>query len=113
MRGTKRIMEAVAVLAVLTMIVIMAAACGGKEPEEKTPTATPASEATPTPEATGEAEYEAKYLGVKDYGEPETKKENIAQFLYRFSIDGSEKTFSVDNSALDAPSLRSEIMPHM
>ena len=147
MRGKKRIMEAVAVLAVLTMIVIMATACGGKEPEEKTPTATPASEATPTteatptvettpatevtptaeatptveatpskepeptdvaetptptPEATGEAEYEAKYLGVKDYGEPETKKENIAQFLYRFSIDGSEKTFSVDNSALDA-----------
>ena len=65
------------------------------------PTEMPATP-TPTPAEIGKAEYEAIYLGVKDYGEPETKKENIEQFLYRFSVGGSEKTFSVDNSAKDA-----------
>lgn len=142
----RKLIRVAAAVAVLTMVAAMTVACGGKEPEEKEPTATPVSEATntptaettptteatptveatpteipvtptevpatpttepteaptTTPEETGEAEYEATYLGVKDYGEPETKKENIEQFLYRFSVGGSEKTFSVDNSAKDA-----------
>ncbi|MBO4652252.1 MAG: hypothetical protein J5649_02935 [Lachnospiraceae bacterium] len=129
----RKIRRTAAALAVMTMLVLTAVACGNQEPEEKTPTATPVSEATPTTEATptaeatptseatptaeptdapatptvtpsetGEAVYEAKYLGVKDYGEPDTKKENIAQFLYRFSIDGSEKIYAIDNSAEDA-----------
>ena len=112
----RKIIRVAAAVAVLTMVAAMTVACGGKEPEEKEPTATPVSEATntptaettptteptptaeatpteipvtptevpatpttepteaptPTPEETGEAEYEATYLGVKDYGEPET-----------------------------------------
>ena len=44
----------------------------------------------------------ATYLGVKDYGASETTKENVDHFQYRFLVDGEEKTFAIDNSAVDA-----------
>ncbi len=37
----------------------------------------------------------ALYLGVYKYGEPETRKENIAQFQYRFLLDGEETLLSI------------------
>lgn len=37
----------------------------------------------------------ALYEGVYNYGEPETRKENIAQFRYRFLIDGEETLLDI------------------
>ncbi|MBP5489956.1 MAG: hypothetical protein J6Y10_05090 [Lachnospiraceae bacterium] len=48
------------------------------------------------------AAVRATYLGVKDYGASETTKENVDHFQYRFLVDGEEKTFAIDNSAVDA-----------
>ena len=45
--------------------------------------------------------YDVVYLGVKDYGEDGTTKENIANFRYRFLADGNEKILSIDNSLMD------------
>ncbi|MBR4173486.1 MAG: S-layer homology domain-containing protein, partial [Clostridia bacterium] len=39
----------------------------------------------------------ATYLGVENYGEPETNKDNKNDFRYRFLIDGEEKVLAVDN----------------
>ncbi|MBQ6907028.1 MAG: S-layer homology domain-containing protein, partial [Clostridia bacterium] len=39
----------------------------------------------------------ATYLGVENYGEPETNKDNKNNFRYRFLIDGKETTLSIDN----------------
>ena len=47
----RKIIRVAAAVAVLTMVAAMTVACGGKEPEEKEPTATPVSEATNTPTA--------------------------------------------------------------
>ena len=45
---------------------------------------------------------EALYLGVADYGAPETVKENIASFRYRFLVDGEEWVLPVCNGEPDA-----------
>ena len=42
------------------------------------------------------------YLGVENYGAEETNKDNKDQFRYRFSDDGKEVVFSVDNGKKDA-----------
>ena len=47
------------------------------------------------------AGVEAVYLGVKDYGAPETNKDNKNDFTYRFEINGRERTFKIDNGAPD------------
>ena len=41
----------------------------------------------------------ALYLGVENYGEPETNKDNKNDFRYRFYtyLDGKEKIFTIDN----------------
>ena len=39
----------------------------------------------------------ATYLGVENYGEPETNKDNKNNFRYRFLIDGKETILSIDN----------------
>ena len=39
----------------------------------------------------------AEYLGVENYGEKETNKDNKNSFRYRFLIDGEETILSVDN----------------
>ncbi len=44
-------------------------------------------------------EKKAIYLGVKDWGGPETKKENLAALSYRFLINGLEACFPLKNSA--------------
>ena len=44
----------------------------------------------------------AVFLGVKDYGQSQTNKDNAESFRYRFSIDGVEKIFAIDNSELDS-----------
>ena len=38
---------------------------------------------------------EAVYLGIENYGAPETNKENRDHFRYRFSIDGQEQVFTI------------------
>ena len=40
---------------------------------------------------------EALYLGVENYGAPETCAENKETFRYRFSVAGEERVFSVEN----------------
>ena len=42
------------------------------------------------------------YLGVENYGAEETNKDNKEHFRYRFSDDGKEVVFSVDNGKKDA-----------
>ena len=44
----------------------------------------------------------AVFLGVQNYGAPETKKENAEQFFYRFNVDGVEQVYAIDNSEKDA-----------
>lgn len=44
----------------------------------------------------------ATYLGVENYGDKNTNKENKPNFRYRFMIDGEEKVLSVDNGNTDA-----------
>ena len=44
----------------------------------------------------------AKYLGVVNYGAPETNKENKDNFRYRFLVDGAEEVFSIDNGEQDS-----------
>ncbi len=43
----------------------------------------------------------ATFLGVMDYGEPETKKENADKFRYRFEVNGAVRILSIDNSKKD------------
>ena len=135
--GMRTMIKAMSLLAVLSVTVLLLAACGGKSTAEPTPTAKvtvpPTAEAEPTKEPgvptptervpvvvtvvpvtpepltpkvvlpeVGEMTYTAVYRGVKDYGAPETKKENIGQFLYRFDIGGAEWTLPIDNSETDA-----------
>jgi Periplasmic protein TonB, links inner and outer membranes len=135
--GMRTMVKAMSLLAVLSVTVLLLAACGGKSTAEPTPTAKvtvpPTAEAEPTKEPgvptpterepvvvtvvpvtpepvtpkvvlpeDGEMTYTAVYRGVKDYGAPETKKENIGQFLYRFDIGGTEWTLPIDNSETDA-----------
>ncbi|MBO4688014.1 MAG: hypothetical protein J5636_05830 [Clostridiales bacterium] len=63
-----------------------------------------ASKGTASQPAPGEGEetFEAVFLGVQNYGAPETKKENAEQFRYRFSVDGEEKTYAINNALLDS-----------
>ena len=42
------------------------------------------------------------YLGVENYGAEETNKDNKDHFRYRFSDDGSEVVFSIDNGKTNA-----------
>ena len=42
------------------------------------------------------------YLGVENYGAEETNKDNKEHFRYRFSDDGKEVVFSIDNGKKDA-----------
>ena len=42
-------------------------------------------------------EKKAVYLGVMDWGGPETKKQNAADFRYRFLINGLEECFRVSD----------------
>ncbi|MBR3629829.1 MAG: hypothetical protein IKN55_05065, partial [Oscillospiraceae bacterium] len=46
----------------------------------------------------GARRVDAVYLGVVNWGAPETKLENVDQFTYRFEVDGSEQIFRIDNS---------------
>ncbi len=46
--------------------------------------------------------YEAIYLGVKDYGSEAVNKDAKADFEYRFSIDGEERTLGIDDGAPNA-----------
>ncbi len=59
-----------------------------------------------TPEEKAEAVHpETKkmiYLGVENYGAEETNKDNKDHFRYRFSDDGSEVVFSIDNGKTNA-----------
>ncbi len=62
----------------------------------------PEAEDPKTEETEAEDPQESKeitgvYLGVKEYGAPETNKENRDHFLYRFLIDDQEVCYSVDN----------------
>ncbi|MCR5056188.1 MAG: tyrosine-protein phosphatase [Clostridia bacterium] len=49
-----------------------------------------------------ESRIEAVYLGVKDYGAPETNKDNKNDFSYRFMIGGEEQILKIDNGTKDA-----------
>ena len=46
-------------------------------------------------------EREAIYLGVENYGAPETNKESKPDFRYRFLIEGEEVVLSIDNGTMD------------
>ena len=48
-----------------------------------------------------ENQVAAIYLGVENYGEPETNKDNKNNFRYRFLIDGKETLLSIDNGKAD------------
>ncbi len=43
----------------------------------------------------------AAYLGVKDYGNEETNKDNRDDFLYRFEVNGKEVTYMISNGTKD------------
>ena len=44
---------------------------------------------------------EAEYLGTADYGAPQTVKENIGLFRYRFLVDGDEWVLPIDSGEPD------------
>ena len=44
----------------------------------------------------------AKYLGVVNYGAPETNRDNKDNFRYRFLADGAEEVFAIDNGQADS-----------
>ncbi len=44
-------------------------------------------------------EIQAVYLGVKDYGAPETTRDNYLNFKYRFDVGGKEEVFAIDDPA--------------
>ena len=44
---------------------------------------------------------EAVYLGIKDYGAPETNRENMNNFKYRFMVNGEEVIYTVNNGVAD------------
>ncbi|MBR6917809.1 MAG: M15 family metallopeptidase, partial [Clostridia bacterium] len=60
----------------------------------------PEGDVAPPAEEASE-EIEGIYLGVKDYGAPETNKENRDEFIYRFKIDGEEVTYKIMNGTQD------------
>lgn len=47
-------------------------------------------------------ELSATYLGVEDYGAPQTNKDNKESFRYRFDANGQERVFLIDNGEKDA-----------
>lgn len=49
----------------------------------------------------GAETFEAMYLGVENYGAPETNKDNRDDFRYRFDADGTERVFRVMNGTPD------------
>ncbi|MBQ9464636.1 MAG: hypothetical protein IJU67_05080, partial [Lachnospiraceae bacterium] len=71
------------------------AAADGAAPDE-TGAAQAGTEASETPALT---EADAVYLGVENYGAPETNRENMDHFGYRFLVDGEETVLAVDNGA--------------
>ncbi|MBR3057192.1 MAG: hypothetical protein IKG93_04390 [Clostridiales bacterium] len=54
-----------------------------------------------TDESGGLQTIQAVYLGVADYGEEETRIENVENFQYRFEVNGEEQLFRIDNSQKD------------
>ncbi|MCR4797015.1 MAG: hypothetical protein K5853_01025, partial [Lachnospiraceae bacterium] len=44
----------------------------------------------------------AVYLGVKDYGAPQTNKDHKNHFIYRFQVDGKEQWFLLKNGKKNA-----------
>ena len=80
------------ILCASTLILAVSAFSGcadNKTPEEKAETVPPETK-------------KMIYLGVENYGAEETNKDNKDQFRYRFSDDGKEVVFSVDNGKKDA-----------
>ena len=52
---------------------------------------------TVTLAAQEEFKLNAIYLGIENYGAPETNRENKDYFRYRFSLGGKEEVFFIDN----------------
>ena len=48
--------------------------------------------------AAGARRIDAVYLGVVNWGAPETKLENVDNFTYHFDVDGEEQIYRIDNS---------------
>ena len=69
------------------------------EESSSAPESSASSETSETEE--GVEILEGTFLGVKDYGAPQTKKENAADFQFRFLVQGSEQLYAIDNSLLD------------
>lgn len=109
---------------ILILLVFLLSACSQKQPAEKeTETGTAAASQTANETHTDPAEdqpvtppedqpgtppeeddgstVEAVYLGIKDYGAPETNRSNLNNFKYRFKVGDEEKIFSVDNGTKD------------
>ena len=76
------------------------AAADGAAPDE-TGAAQAGTEAAETPasETPALTEADAVYLGVENYGAPETNRENMDHFGYRFLVGGEETVLAVDNGA--------------
>ena len=81
--------KALLFLSMLLFIPLTMTAC--ENTEEKS-----AQNLTPNP-----AGIEAIYLGVENYGEEETNKDNKNDFSYRFQINGKEEIFKMDNGTQD------------
>ncbi len=78
MLSSGKIVSAAAVLC-LTMSLLAGCSCGAQQAVKE----------------------EAVYLGVKDYGMEETNKDRKDEFLYRFEVDGEEKTYKLWNGTKD------------
>ena len=50
----------------------------------------------------GEQVMEAVYLGVENYGAEEVNKDTKDDFSYRFTIDGKEQVFKIDNGDVNS-----------
>lgn len=60
------------------------------------------SGALPVNASENESVMQAVYLGVEDYGAPQTNRDHMDNFRYRFEIDGKETVLGVSNGEKDA-----------
>lgn len=97
----------VIVVLVIAVVVFLIQPWKTETPEETTENTKIVSErVVPSEETTGVPRdglesVQAVFLGVFDYGEEETKIENVENFQYRFEVNGEEKLYRIDNSVKD------------
>ena len=100
-KARKSLTAALAVISIAALLCSCAVKPEGPASGETADNGTPRETAAETEAPEDAPTIEAIYLGVKDYGAPETNKENRDSFTYRFDIGGEEHVFHVMNGTPD------------